>query len=146
MRLVWAFDAVLLVLTIGREERRDLVYAGRAGTPKRTRYVADDLADPELVLAHTILLSHPIALRRRKFLIQRLKTSTTARRRSNCYVFSELAGRQRKRAEQFTRSASHRLDLRTQLYMCCKDRHSLVTILLGDDIERRYKELSRRQS
>jgi hypothetical protein len=87
MRLVWAFDAVLLVLTIGREERRDLVYAGRAGTPKRTRYVADDLADPELVLAHTILLSHPIALRRRKFLIQRLKTSTTARRRSNCYVF-----------------------------------------------------------
>lgn len=92
MRLVWAFDAVLLVLTIGREERRDLVYAGRAGTPKRTRYVADDLADPELVLAHTILLSHPIALRRRKFLIQRLKTSTTARRRSNCYVFLNSPG------------------------------------------------------
>src|SRR5262249_25661858 len=41
---------------MGREQRRDHVYAGRAGTPKRTCCVADALADLELVIAHTTLL------------------------------------------------------------------------------------------
>src|SRR5262245_3940653 len=56
MWLVWAFDAVLLVLPIGREQLRDLVYVGRADTPKRPCCVADGLTDLELVITHTTLL------------------------------------------------------------------------------------------
>jgi len=52
VRLVWALDAVLLVLTMGREQRRDRVQGGRAGAPKRPGCVGDRLAHLELVIAH----------------------------------------------------------------------------------------------
>ena len=49
----------------------------------------------------------------------------------------EFTGRQRKRAEQLKRGAPESLDLRTRLYMCCKDRRSLASIFFCNDIENR---------
>jgi hypothetical protein len=127
MGLVWAFDAVLPVLPTGREQRRDLVYAGAAGTPKRTGRVADGLADLELVIAHTILLLHTIVLRRRD-IGSTAQDFSTQHRSLQLLCLSELTGRSRKRAEQFMRGAPERLDLSAKLYSGCKDRRGLASI------------------
>jgi hypothetical protein len=137
MGLVWAFDAVLPVLPTGREQRRDLVNAGAAGTPKRTGRVADGLADLEPVIAHTILLLHPIVLRRRDF-GPTAQDFSTQHRSLQLLRLSELTGRYRKPAEQFMRSAPERLDLSAKRYLGCKDRRGLASILLRNVIENRF--------
>src|SRR5262245_51794983 len=81
MWLVWAFDAVLLVLPIGREQLRDLIYVGRPDTPKRPSCVADGLTDLELVITHTTLLlfaSHRAPPPRRNSIVHRAHGTTKA--------------------------------------------------------------------